>query len=374
MKIKVISLEEQTADIIDWDEYFETILDSEVDEPTTPEQQQHSDDITEILLDESNYINYLNNSNRSNVDSYKPDTTLILVKFKEGSIYLYNDKFVTFDELEMLKYLANYGSGLNSYLTRIIRDRYVARYYKNRVLIKPGLEHYDYTIKALGFEDFSDTLVKERLYLKELNDLIEHNTSIYKLRLKQLSCKVNVKPFNYKQIKTNNRFNLTLGNETLFKVDKDTLTDKLKELDIVFNTLSDIIARVTFDENRELILRNELETLYLNHSLVNDLSFDKDNLTLDYKLDDLKSIRVNYDNLNTLLKFAKTLEYALKVQVEFIDRKLKQGLNLINRELNAYNKVTNVTITKQLVNYYSFVYNYLINVIESIYKVCSTSS
>lgn len=123
-----ISVEDSTG--IDWDEFFE-----EINTQASDNLGLTKDTILELLNDFSNFQDYSNRSGRSGVDGFKYGDDWILVKFKDGSLYLYTQKNVSYDELNLLISLAIQGIGLNTYLTKTIGGRYEGRNYRGQLVI-----------------------------------------------------------------------------------------------------------------------------------------------------------------------------------------------------------------------------------------------
>lgn len=123
-----VSLEDSTG--IDWDEFFE-----EVNTQASDNLGLTKDTILELLNDFSNFQDYSNRSGRSGVEGFKYGDDWILVKFRDGSLYLYTQKNVSYDELNLLISLAIQGIGLNAYLTKTIGSRYEGRNYRGQLVI-----------------------------------------------------------------------------------------------------------------------------------------------------------------------------------------------------------------------------------------------
>ena len=67
---------------------------------------------------------YLNLSGRSGVIFYKSEDDSIEVTFKDHSIYLYNHIKPGKSVVERMKTLASAGSGLNSYISSVVKKNY----------------------------------------------------------------------------------------------------------------------------------------------------------------------------------------------------------------------------------------------------------
>lgn len=118
-----------------WNRYQQDILDDVFD---TEEDDfiDYEDQLINEMLNGEDYVIYNNSSGRSGVGSYKYAENYIIVRFKDGSIYAYTDDYINPTELQNLKGLADHGSGLNGYLTRIIYDRWTIRIYKDIITTK----------------------------------------------------------------------------------------------------------------------------------------------------------------------------------------------------------------------------------------------
>ncbi len=67
---------------------------------------------------------YLNLSGRSGVIYYKSEDDFIEVTFKDHSIYLYNYIKPGKAVVDRMKTLASAGSGLNSYISSVVKKNY----------------------------------------------------------------------------------------------------------------------------------------------------------------------------------------------------------------------------------------------------------
>ncbi len=69
---------------------------------------------------------YLNISGESGIEAYEIGTDYIIVKFNNGAIcnYLYTYNSTGKENVDKMKQLAEDGSGLNSFISRFIRNRY----------------------------------------------------------------------------------------------------------------------------------------------------------------------------------------------------------------------------------------------------------
>lgn len=197
--IRYFNISKEDMEYDNWEEYWQEVLaqrnielekeiEAEANQPEETDARTFRNEtgltISEMLLDDERYVPYLNHGKRSGVNAYALGPNYILVRFNDGGVYLYTDKLLTEAEIANLKQLAEYGSGLNSYLTRLIGTRYTARYYKNIVFIKPGLEAIDYTLSLEHSVpiDGTDTL-REKMLIKHLQQKVETNHGIRQKRL-----------------------------------------------------------------------------------------------------------------------------------------------------------------------------------------------
>lgn len=199
--IRYFRISKEDLEYDNWEQYWQDILENKVEtvEKELAEQPEEVDartfrnetglTINEMLLSEDRYVNYLNQNKRSNVNAYAVGDNYILVKFNDSSVYLYTDKLLTQSELDRLKDLANYGAGLNGYLTRLIGNRYTARYYKNHVFIKPGLEAVDYRVALEAYTpevNANSDCIREKNAIKHLMLVVETNHAIREKRLRDV--------------------------------------------------------------------------------------------------------------------------------------------------------------------------------------------
>lgn len=71
--------------------------------------------------------NYKNLGGDSNVAAFEMGINSIKVKFKDGSVYLYNTGSAGFSRIEEMKKIALEGRGLNSYINRYVRKGYASK-------------------------------------------------------------------------------------------------------------------------------------------------------------------------------------------------------------------------------------------------------
>jgi hypothetical protein len=70
---------------------------------------------------------YANRGGDSGVVSYQITGDSILVQFKDGWKYLYNSVKPGAGTVEQMKVFARQGSGLNSYISRIVKGNYASK-------------------------------------------------------------------------------------------------------------------------------------------------------------------------------------------------------------------------------------------------------
>ena len=70
---------------------------------------------------------YRNLGGDSGVLAYEIETDAIKVKFRDGWIYTYNNGSAGFGNIDQMKRLAHAGRGLNSFITRVVRNAYAAK-------------------------------------------------------------------------------------------------------------------------------------------------------------------------------------------------------------------------------------------------------
>ncbi|TXC88046.1 hypothetical protein [Paraburkholderia azotifigens] len=71
---------------------------------------------------------YRNLSGSSGVVAYETTDDGITVKFRDGYFYLYNHATPGEQEVEEMKWLAVAGRGLSTYISQVVKDRYVRKW------------------------------------------------------------------------------------------------------------------------------------------------------------------------------------------------------------------------------------------------------
>jgi hypothetical protein len=67
---------------------------------------------------------YANRGGDSNVEAFEIGADYIIVRFKDGSEYVYTYESAGKDLIEKMKELALDGHGLNSYIGRVVKKKY----------------------------------------------------------------------------------------------------------------------------------------------------------------------------------------------------------------------------------------------------------
>jgi hypothetical protein len=70
---------------------------------------------------------YKNIGGASAVVAYEIGNDSIKVQFRDGWIYTYNDESAGHSNIEHMKTLASAGSGLNSFISRVVKEQYAAK-------------------------------------------------------------------------------------------------------------------------------------------------------------------------------------------------------------------------------------------------------
>jgi hypothetical protein len=71
---------------------------------------------------------YRNVSGRSGVVSYEICRERIAVEFEDGWVYLYTAQSTGANDVAEMQRLARAGSGLSTYISRFVRERYARKY------------------------------------------------------------------------------------------------------------------------------------------------------------------------------------------------------------------------------------------------------
>ncbi len=67
---------------------------------------------------------YKNSGGDSGVCNYEIGTDYIKVQFSDGATYLYTNDSAGIQNISEMKRLANFGSGLNSFINKHVRKKY----------------------------------------------------------------------------------------------------------------------------------------------------------------------------------------------------------------------------------------------------------
>ncbi|HAV36845.1 MAG TPA: hypothetical protein DCX52_10895 [Massilia sp.] len=70
---------------------------------------------------------YKNRSGESGVVAYDIAERSITVEFRDGDRYLYTDQSAGADNITEMQRLATLGSGLSTYISQVVRDRYARK-------------------------------------------------------------------------------------------------------------------------------------------------------------------------------------------------------------------------------------------------------
>lgn len=71
---------------------------------------------------------YKNLSGNSGVVAYESGPDFIKIKFRDGGVYLYNYSVTGKFNVERMKKLAEDGRGLNTFISRNVREDYAAKF------------------------------------------------------------------------------------------------------------------------------------------------------------------------------------------------------------------------------------------------------
>lgn len=71
---------------------------------------------------------YKNASHDSGVVAYEIKPHGIIVKFKDGDRYLYDDKTTGHNQVEIMKALAQQGRGLSTYISMNVKKNYALKF------------------------------------------------------------------------------------------------------------------------------------------------------------------------------------------------------------------------------------------------------
>jgi hypothetical protein len=85
-------------------------------------------DAKSCLKSEDLHMRVYNDRNQdSGVRAFELGEDSITVQFKDNSTYLYTSQSAGADHLQAMKRLAENGDGLNSYINRFVRNRYLSK-------------------------------------------------------------------------------------------------------------------------------------------------------------------------------------------------------------------------------------------------------
>jgi hypothetical protein len=70
---------------------------------------------------------YENLSGKSGVTAYQIGDTFIIVEFRDGSTYAYTNSTTGISNIQIMKRLAVKGSGLSTFISRHVKDKYAEK-------------------------------------------------------------------------------------------------------------------------------------------------------------------------------------------------------------------------------------------------------
>jgi hypothetical protein len=70
---------------------------------------------------------YENKAGNSGVEGYETGADYIIVKFKDGILYLYTDEVTGRNNVEQMKLLAAKGLGLSTFISKHVKSKYAAK-------------------------------------------------------------------------------------------------------------------------------------------------------------------------------------------------------------------------------------------------------
>lgn len=137
-----------------WDDWYDQTFDSEYmdhgevdvwEEPELPKTLGIKSPVwTELLTrGDDDMVPYRNIGGNSGVSEYDSGVDWFLIKFKDGSLYLYTHASTLPERIYRMRELANSGTGLNAYVNHMYHRhgiQYAGRNYKGRITLQPGIE------------------------------------------------------------------------------------------------------------------------------------------------------------------------------------------------------------------------------------------
>lgn len=137
-----------------WDDWYDKTFDDEYfdkgpvdvwDEPALPKELGVKSPVwTELLTrGDDDMFPYRNIGGNSGVSEYDSGVDWFLIKFKDGSLYLYTHKSTLPEHIYRMRQLAESGSGLNTYVNHMYNQhgvQYAGRNYKGNLTLTPGIE------------------------------------------------------------------------------------------------------------------------------------------------------------------------------------------------------------------------------------------
>lgn len=137
-----------------WDDWYDKTFDDEYfdkgpidvwEEPALPKELGVKSPVwTELLTrGDDDMFPYRNIGGNSGVAEYDSGVDWFLIKFKDGSLYLYTHKSTLPEHIYRMRQLAESGIGLNAYVNHMYHRhgiQYAGRNYKGNLTLTPGIE------------------------------------------------------------------------------------------------------------------------------------------------------------------------------------------------------------------------------------------
>lgn len=167
-----------------WDDWYDKTFDDEYfdkgpidvwEEPALPKELGVKSPVwTELLTrGDDDMFHYRNIGGTSGVSEYDSGVDWFLIKFKDGSLYLYTHKSTLPTHIYRMRQLAESGSGLNAYVNNLSKSgiQYAGRNYKGNLTLTPGIESIDNHkgIRALQLIIAFQNTLKENLMSKNIS-------------------------------------------------------------------------------------------------------------------------------------------------------------------------------------------------------------
>lgn len=123
--------------------------------------------------DEDMFV-YRNVMGNSGVAMYEGGGDWFLIKFKDGSLYLYTTKSTTQANIDRMAQLAYEGSGLNRFVNLHVGRHYAGRNYKGALTMMPGMESINNPLAYRALQliiAFENTLMEQTISQEGIGDL-----------------------------------------------------------------------------------------------------------------------------------------------------------------------------------------------------------